>query len=73
MSAGVAPSDRPNKGLKNAPERNQGQAPDLQVEDFIRPSIFDKYSGSMKVTAHLDHVSRCKTASGTTWSDRWTH
>ena len=27
----------------------------------------------MKVTAHLDHTSRCQTASGTSWSNRWTY
>ena len=32
--------------------------------DFIRTSNCDKYSGSMKITTHLDHISHCKTASG---------
>ena len=26
-----------------------------------------------KINTHLDHISRCKTASGTTWSNRWTY
>ena len=34
--------------------------------NLIRTSIYDKYSGSMKITTHLYHVSHCKTASGTT-------
>ena len=33
--------------------------------DFIRTIIHDKYSGSMTTNAHLDHISHCKTASGT--------
>ena len=33
--------------------------------NLIRTSIDDKYSGSMKNAARLDHVSLCKTASGT--------
>ena len=40
---------------------------------LIRPSIYDKYSGSMKITIYVDHVSRCKTASVTTWTNRWTY
>ena len=31
---------------------------------LIRASIDDKYSVSMKLTAHLDHISHCKTACG---------
>ena len=27
----------------------------------------------IKMTAHVDHISYCKTASGTTWLKRWTH
>ena len=41
-------------------ERPQGTLP----TNFIRTSIYDKYSGSMKFTTHLDHVSHCETASG---------
>ena len=33
--------------------------------DFIRTRIYDKHSGSMKISANLDHISHCKTASGT--------
>jgi hypothetical protein len=27
----------------------------------------------MNVAAHLDHISHCKTASGTNWSNKWTY
>ena len=32
----------------------------------------DKHSGSMKITTRMDHISHFKTASGTTWSNKWT-
>ena len=35
--------------------------------------MHDKYSGLMKVTTHLDHMSHCKTASCKNWSNRWTY
>ena len=41
--------------------------------NFIRTSVYDKHSGSMEITTHLDEISRCKTASGTNWSNRWTY
>jgi len=41
--------------------------------DLIRTSVEDKYSGTTKIIKHLDHVSHCKTASGTNWSNRWTY
>ena len=44
----------------------------LMRPNLIRTSIEDKYSGSMKLTAHLD-ISPCKTASGTNWSNGWTY
>ena len=31
--------------------------------DLIRTSIYDKYSGSTKISTHLDHISHYKTAS----------
>ena len=37
--------------------------------DFIRTSTCDEYPGFMKITAHLDHISHCKTAFGTNWSN----
>ena len=40
--------------------------------NLIQPSMFDAYAGSMKITTHLDHISRCRTASGTKCSSRWT-
>ena len=33
--------------------------------DLIRTSIYDEYLGSMKITAHLDRIGPCQTASGT--------
>ena len=41
-------------------------------QNLIRTSICDKYSGSTKTTTRLDHISHCKTASGTNWANRWT-
>ena len=41
--------------------------------NFIRTSIHDKFSGSIKITTHLDHISHCKTACGTNWLNRWTY
>ena len=31
-----------------------------RLEDLIASSILTKYSGSMKITTHLDHISHCK-------------
>ena len=45
----------------------------VRCEDLVWTSIYDKYSSSMKMTSHLDHVSRCKAASGIDWSNRWTY
>ena len=45
----------------------------LDTIELIGASICDKYSGSMKITTHLDHIGHWKTASGTTWSNSWTH
>ena len=33
----------------------------------------ENYSGSMKITTHLDHISDCKTSSGTNVSSIWTY
>ena len=41
--------------------------------DFIRTSTCDKYSNPMKITTHLDYMSRWKAASGTNRSNRWTY
>ena len=35
--------------------------------ESIRTSIYDEYSGAIKITTCLDHICRCKTASGTNW------
>ena len=35
--------------------------------------MYDKCSDYIKFTTHLDHVSHCKTISGTIWSNKWTH
>ena len=57
------------------PSRDQGSSParsDAFSPDLIRTSIYDKYSGSMKITTHLYHISHYKTSSGINWSNRWT-
>ena len=41
--------------------------------DFTRTSIYGKYSGLTKITAHLNYISHCKTASSTISSSRWTY
>jgi len=43
------------------------------ILNFIQTIIYEKYSGPMKITTHLDHISHCKTASGTNWSNKWTY
>ena len=40
--------------------------------DLLRLHVHDKYSGFMKFDTRLDHVSHCKTISGTNWSNGWT-
>ena len=40
---------------------------------LIRTSACYKYAGSTKLTTLLDHISHCKTASDTNWSNRWTY
>jgi len=47
--------------------------PHASVRGIIRMSICDKYSGSIKITTHLDHISHCKEISGTNLSNRWTY
>ena len=43
--------------------------------DHVQTSVYDNYShsDSMKTTTHLDHISHCKTSSGTKWLNRWTY
>ena len=43
----------------------QGPGFRVQGADCIRTSIYDKYSGSTKLTSHLYQSRHCKTASGT--------
>ena len=43
------------------------------LPNFTRTNIYDKYSGWMKISTHLDHVSHRKTAYGTNWSNGWTY
>ena len=38
----------------------------------VRPSIYDKCWGSMKITTHLDHICHLTAPPGTNWSNRWT-
>ena len=44
-----------------------------RAASLTQTSIYDKYSGSMKLTAQLDHISHCKTASGTKRPNKWTY
>ena len=41
--------------------------------EIIRKSMYDKNSGSVKITTHLEHISGCKTASGTNCSKIWNY
>ena len=41
--------------------------------DIIRTSMYNTYSGSLKITSHLDHIGHCERSSGTDWSNRWTY
>ena len=47
--------------------------PSTHMPSVLRTSIHDKYSGSMKSTARLDHIGLCKAASSTFISNRWTY
>ena len=40
---------------------------------LILTGMYHKYSGSMNVTTHMDHIGYCETASGTHWLNRWTY
>ena len=50
----------------------QVEAP-KRVFDLVRTSIYEKYSGSMKIATRLDHIRNRKTASGANWSKRRTY
>ena len=61
-------------GEEFAAERQRSRASRAETErllilDFIRTSVL----GIIRTTTHLDHVSRCKTASGIDRSKRWTY
>ena len=43
------------------------------LRNLIRASIRDEYSGLMKITTHLDHVSHCEAEFCTNRSNRWTY
>ena len=60
--------------ISHPPDRLSGLGASRQVtsEGFIRTSLDDKYPSSMKIATPLDHVSHCKSASVTNWSNRWT-
>ena len=45
----------------------------FHLVDFIRTSVYDENSGSMKITTHLDHITHCRAAYGADWSNRWTY
>ena len=45
--------------------------PGWAPRNLIRTSIFDTYAGPIKITTRLDHINRCETASGTSWSNGW--
>ena len=62
---------RQSSGRAQTPRGNILQFVILQVfilfqvrPDRIRTIMHGKYSGSMKTTTHMDHISHCKLASG---------
>ena len=56
-------SPRPSADRLSAP-------PQPQLTNLTRTIIYDRYSGSMIMTSHLDHVSHCTAALRTNWSNR---
>ena len=63
------------QGLNESSFAELGNPTSLKVGllNVSRTSMYDKYSGSMKITTHLDRISHCETASGANWSNRWTY
>ena len=53
------------------------ERPTHSISFFFEPShadeYHDEYSGSAKITAHLDHISHCQTASWSNESNIWTY
>ena len=45
----------------------------VRSPNLIPMTIYHKYSGSMKITTHLDDISHCKTTYGTSWGNGWAH
>ena len=43
------------------------------ARDFIRTSMYDAYSGLIKINVRLEHTSHGRSAPGTTWSNGWTY
>ena len=42
------------------------------VRRIVEEPVYDRYSGSIKITSHLDFISQCRATPGTHWSRRWT-
>ena len=55
------------------PLRKSGWRGPRRLSAGSMKSIYDKRSGSITITTHLDRISHCETASGTNWSNRWTY
>ena len=60
--------------IAGARPQNGSQTPQAGAfHDLIRTSIYEKYLSLMQITTHLDHITHCKTAFGTNWSNRRTY
>ena len=68
------PKPRPMHARKPPPNTPTTLPPsEHSHKAFIWTSIFDKYSGAMKVATRLDRISHCKSSSDPHWSKRWTY
>ena len=56
-----------------AGERQEAEDGRLRGRHLTWTNIHDRYSGPIKISTHLDHLSNHKTASDTNWSNTWTH
>jgi len=57
--------DRPGlAGLRPHTLCSRTQGAFWATADLVRTNVYGKYSGSTKITTHLDHISHCKTALG---------
>ena len=70
---GLFPSKLHRESSMSTSETSDSQPERGCMTDLIRTSIYEQHSDSMKFTTHLDHISHCRTASGTNWSNRWTY